>query len=152
MFCIYKAGNPDCLIWTGESHRAFLDPCYSRTAVLVREKFQFGVSSGFWGIPLASEILLLEYSAQAGQKEAGKEGNGLLCSSCSPAPSWLWGLYPRMLPLLSLLIQQAQLGANIRSKLSGLCWSRSSLAGALLQGAGSLCWGQGGLTSHDWMQ
>lgn len=89
MFCIYKARNPDCFIWTGESHRAFLDPCYSRTVVLVREIFQLGVSSGFWGIPLASEIFLLEYSAWAGQNKADKEGNGLLCSSCSPASSWL---------------------------------------------------------------
>lgn len=96
MFCMYKAGNPDCLAWTGEPRRAFLDLCYSRTAVLVKEIFQLGVSSGFWGIPLASEILLLEYSAWAGQEEAGKEGNGLLCSSCSPASPWLGGPYPRI--------------------------------------------------------
>jgi len=31
----------------------------------------------FLGIPLASEILLLEHSSQAGREEAGKEGNGL---------------------------------------------------------------------------
>lgn len=68
---MYEAGNPSCFGWTCESHRAFLDPCYSRTAVLVKEIFRLGVSTGFLGIPLASEILLLEHSSQPGQKATG---------------------------------------------------------------------------------
>lgn len=95
MFCIYEAGNPSCFGWTRESRRAFLDPRYSRTAVLVKEIFRLGVSTGFLGIPLASEILLLEHSSQAGQEEAGKEGSGLFCSSRSPVPPWLWGTIPK---------------------------------------------------------
>lgn len=77
------------------------------------------------------------------------------CAALAPQHRPGWGDPTQgQLPLLSPLIQQAlaQLRANTRSKQPGSCWSRSSLPGALLQGAGSLCWGQGGLTSHDWMQ
>lgn len=96
MFCMYEAGNPSCFGWTCESRRAFLDPCYSRTVVLVKEIFRLGVSTSFLGIPLASEILLLEHSSRAGQEEAGgKEGNGLFCSSRSLALAWLWGTIPK---------------------------------------------------------
>lgn len=91
MFCMYEAGNPSCFGWTCESRRAFLDPRYSRTVVLVKEIFRLGVSTGFLGISLASEILLLEHSSWAGQEEAGKEGNGLFCSARSLASPWLWG-------------------------------------------------------------
>lgn len=118
MFCMYEAGNPSCFGWMCESRRAFLDPHYSRTAVLVKEIFRLGVSMGFLGIPLASEILLLEHSSRAGQEAAGKEGNELFCSSCSPASPWLRGTITRMLALVSLLSQQAlaQLRANMKSK------------------------------------
>lgn len=95
LFCMYEAGNPSCFGWTYESHRAFLDPRYSRTAVLVKEIFRLGVSMVFLGIPLASEILLLEHSSWASQEEAGEEGNELFCSSCSPASPWLWGTIPK---------------------------------------------------------
>lgn len=46
---MYKAGNPGCFGWTCESRRAFLDLPYSRTAVLVKEIFRLGVSTGFFG-------------------------------------------------------------------------------------------------------
>lgn len=76
MFCTHDVGNPPCFGWTRESHRAFLDPYYSRTAVLVKEIFRLGVSVHILGIPLASEILLLEFSSRAGQEER-EEGSAV---------------------------------------------------------------------------
>lgn len=81
LFCTHDAGNPPCFGWTRESRRAFLDQYYSRTAVLVKEVFRLGVSTRFLGIPLASEILLLEFSSRLGREER-KEGN----AARSPGP------------------------------------------------------------------
>lgn len=130
MFCMYEAGNPTCFGWTRESCKAFLDPRYSRTAVLLKEICRLGVSTGSLGIPLASEILLLEHSSQVGQEAAGKEGNGLFGCSGSPASPWLRGTIPKDVWSGRSAQQQAlaQLEANMKLKPPGFVLEQTFIA------------------------
>lgn len=155
LFCMYEAGNPTCFGWTRESCKAFLDPRYSRTAVLVGEICRLGGSTGSLGIPLASEILLLEHSSRVGQEAAGKEGNGLFCCSGSPASLRLRGTVPKDVwpgrsaqparpgPARSkheVKATQLCTGANLRCQ-ELPCKEQATHAGGRVR-----------LTSHDWMQ